>query len=198
MILKRLFFVLLIILAQGGVVTNPVAVGAPAGSLSVSSASNPNSDFTLMDHDGRQFNLSQLRGKVVLLYFGYTSCTEACPTMLIKVSSALKILGQSREKVAVLLITLDPERDTKEKLKKYLQYFKVNGLGLTGRKEEIDKVVEQYKARYEVEKSDSALGYHISHTTDLYLIDQSGKLQHRFKHDDHAQTVASGLKRLLE
>ena len=155
-------------------------------------------DFTLNDFDGKRFELKELRGRVVLLYFGYTSCTEACPVMLTKVSAVFKRLGPLAGQVSVVLVTLDPARDTPDKLKKYLQYFKVNGIGLTGKKEEIDRVVEQYGAKYEVEKSDSALGYHINHTTDLYLIDRSGKLQHRFKHDDKSETIAEGIKRLFD
>lgn len=154
-------------------------------------------DFALIDQDGKRFELKELRGKVVLLYFGYTSCTEACPLMLTKVSSVFRLLGQLREEVSVLLVTLDPARDTPLKLKQYLQYFKVNGIGLTGTKEEIDKVVEQYGARYEVERGDSAMGYHINHTTDLYMIDRSGKLRQRFKHDERAETISKAIKQLL-
>jgi protein SCO1/2 len=154
-------------------------------------------DFTLTDHEGRSFNLSQLRGRVVLLYFGYTSCTEACPLMFSKVSAAYRLLGEDKEKVSVLLVTVDPERDTREKLKQYLHYFKLNATGLTGEREEIDAVTNRYGAKYEIEKSNSALGYHVNHTTDLFLIDQSGKLRHRIKHDDSPAAMAYMVRQLL-
>lgn len=155
-------------------------------------------DFTLTNHDEKRFELKALRGRVALLYFGYATCTEACPMMLAKVSTVFRRLGPAAEKVTMLLVTLDPARDTPDKLKKYLRYFKVNGIGLTGKKEEIDRVVGQYGARYLVEKLDSALGYHINHTTDLYVIDRAGKLRQRFKHDDKAETIAQFVKGLLD
>ena len=154
-------------------------------------------DFTLTDHDGRRFELRRLRGKVVLLYFGYATCTEACPAMLTKVSSVYRMLGPSKGAVAFVLVSVDPQRDTPQKLKDYLSYFRVGATGLIGSKAEIDEVVARYGARYEVEKSDSALGYHVSHTTDIFLIDQAGKLRRRYKHDDRAAEIAAGIRELL-
>ena len=154
-------------------------------------------DFALTDQDGRRFELKRLRGKVVLLYFGYTTCTEACPAMLTKVSSVHRLLGPSKESVAFVLVSVDPQRDTPQKLKSYLGYFRVGATGLTGSRAEIDEVVARYGASYEVEKSDSALGYHVSHTTDLFLIDRAGALRRRFKHDERAAEIAAGIKNLL-
>jgi protein SCO1/2 len=154
-------------------------------------------DFSLTDHHGKPFHLQSQRGKIVLLYFGYTTCTEACPTMLATVARAYRVLGERAAQVQFLLLSVDPKRDPAEKLKTYLDYFRVNAIGLTGTKEAIDKVVKQYGARYEIEPSDSALGYHISHTTDLYLIDQQGKLRHRFNHHDSSATIAAGVKERL-
>jgi protein SCO1/2 len=155
-------------------------------------------DFSLTDHNGKRFDLSRNRGKVTLLYFGYTSCTEACPAMLGKVASVFKAIGQKKNRVQVLLVSVDPQRDTQEALKKYLEYFNVGAIGLTGSKEQIDTVVSQYGARYEIEKSTSVLGYHVNHTTDLYMIDQAGKLKHIFKHDDHPSLIVSGISQLLK
>lgn len=155
-------------------------------------------DFSLTDHNGRRFDLRSNKGKVILLYFGYTSCTEACPAMLGKVASVFKSIGQKKNHVQVLLVSVDPQRDTQEALRKYLAYFNVSAIGLTGSKEQIDAVVSQYGAKYEVEKSTSALGYHVNHTTDLYLIDQSGKIKYIFKHDDHPSLIISGISQLLK
>jgi protein SCO1/2 len=154
-------------------------------------------DFSLTDHDEQPFQLQSQRGKVVLLYFGYTSCTEACPTMLTKVARTYRTLGAEKEKVQLLLVSVDPQRDTPAVLKKYLAYYNVNAIGLTGTKEAIDKVVQQYGARYEIEKSDSALGYHVSHTTDLYLLDQRGKVRRLFKHNEKMETMTKEIKALF-
>jgi len=155
-------------------------------------------DFTLIDQNGVRFQLSQLRGKVVLLFFGYTHCPDACPTTMAKLARVYKLLGRDAERVVTLFVSLDPQRDTPNVLKNYLAYFRINSIGLTGTKEEIDEVVKQYGAKYEIEQSDSAAGYHIAHSTDLYLIDQKGEMAGRFVYSDGTQVIASGVRRLFQ
>lgn len=168
--------------AQSGSETTPPAAGG---------------DFSLIDHDGRQFRLSDHRGKVVLLFFGYTSCTEACPIILSRINSVFKQLGADQERALAVFISVDPQRDSTEVLREYVRYFSAHTIALTGKKEEIDGVVKQYGARYEIEKSSSALGYHVSHTTDIYLIDTDGRLQSRFKHTEQASLIAESVRKLL-
>jgi cytochrome oxidase Cu insertion factor (SCO1/SenC/PrrC family) len=154
-------------------------------------------DFSLTDHNGRRFKLSEHRGKVILLFFGYTSCTEACPVILGRVNKVFELLGSDREKAMAVFISVDPGRDTPEVLRDYVRYFSARTVALTGRKEEIDAVVGQFGARYEIEKSDSALGYHVNHTTDIYLIDRRGVVHSRFRHTDGADLIADAVKRLI-
>lgn len=168
-----------------------------SSAVAQSEATSAGGDFALTDHDGRRFELKRLRGKVVLLYFGYATCTEACPAMLTKVSSVYRLLGRSKDSAAFLLVSVDPLRDTPPKLKSYLGYFRVPATGLTGSRAEIDEVAARYGARYEIERSDSALGYHVSHTTDLFLIDRAGKLRQRFRHDERAAEIAARVRELL-
>jgi cytochrome oxidase Cu insertion factor (SCO1/SenC/PrrC family) len=155
-------------------------------------------DFTLTDHNGKKFRLADQRGKTLLLFFGYTSCTEACPVILSRVNSVFKQLGPERAKVLAVFISVDPQRDTTQVLREYVKYFSAHTVALTGKKEELDAVVKQYGAKYEVEKSDSALGYHVSHTTDIYLLDQRGTLRSRFKHTDNAALMVARVKRLWQ
>jgi cytochrome oxidase Cu insertion factor (SCO1/SenC/PrrC family) len=166
------------------------------GTTAAAQQSAAGGDFTLTDHNGEKFRLADQRGKVILLFFGYTSCTEACPVILNRVNSVFKQLGPERGKAMAVFISVDSERDTPQVLREYVNYFSAHTVALTGKKEEIDAVVKQYGAKYEIEKSDSALGYHVSHTTDIYLIDQRGVLQARFKHTDRAALMAAGVKRL--
>jgi cytochrome oxidase Cu insertion factor (SCO1/SenC/PrrC family) len=177
----------------------PVSVIGQTKSEPVSKAAEQraDADFTLTDHDGHVFRLSQLRGKVVLLFFGYTSCPDACPTTMAKLSRVYKLLGPEGDRVVTLFVSVDPNRDTPHVLKDYLKYFKLNALGLTGSKAEIDAVVHQYGARYEIEQSDSAAGYHINHSTDLYLLNQAGQTTGHFNYADGAQVIADGVRRLL-
>jgi cytochrome oxidase Cu insertion factor (SCO1/SenC/PrrC family) len=191
-ILRTLAFVLFVLVGWQG-----RADGQVTTERAVSSPDQAAADFKLTDQDGRPFRLSQLRGKLVLLFFGYTSCPDACPTTLSKLSRAYKTLGDAeRDKVVTLFVSVDPGRDTPAALKKYLAYFRINSVGLTGTKAEIDEVVRRYGARYEVEQSDSAAGYHINHSTDLYLLDRKGEVAHRFSYSDSAQVIAEGVRRV--
>jgi len=159
---------------------------------------NPQRDFILHDQDGNVFHLKDHRGQVVLLFFGYTSCPDECPTTLAKLARVYNLLGAFRQKILTVFITIDPKRDTPQKLKEYLQYFNINAKGLTGTKQEIDAVVDAYKATYEkVETNSSALGYMFDHTDYLYLIDTGGKTSHLFHLEDSAQDIAQTIKGLL-
>jgi len=154
-------------------------------------------DFSLTDHNGKAFNLQDHRGKVILLFFGYTSCTEACPVILGRINSVFKQLGPESDKALALFISVDPQRDTTTVLREYVRYFSADTVALTGNKEEIDAVVKKYGAKYEIEKSESALGYHVNHTTDIYLIDRGGKLCSRFNYTDRPSAIAEAVRRLL-
>ena len=174
----------------------PIFTGAAPSQSSREPAPEAGADFSLTDHNGKRFRLSDHRGKVILLFFGYTSCTEACPIILGRINSVFKQLGADQGKALAVFISVDPERDTPQVLREYVRYFSVHTVALTGKKEEIDAVVKQYGAKYEIETSDSALGYHISHTTDIYLIDQNGVQRSRFKHTDSAVQMAADVKEI--
>ena len=171
---------------------------AAAGALAERGWSNKDADFILTDENGQRFHLSKLRGKAVLLFFGYTHCPDACPTTMAKLARAGKLLGKDADRVVTLFVSVDPGRDTPEVLKNYLAYFHLNSIGLTGAKEEIDAVVKQYGARYEIEQSDSAAGYHVNHSTDLYLLDQKGELVKTFGYNDGIQSIVDGIRPLLK
>jgi cytochrome oxidase Cu insertion factor (SCO1/SenC/PrrC family) len=187
---------MIIAVAQKTANDDPATMGATAPPQS-STGQAPGGEFSLTDHNGKRFRLSDQRGKVILLFFGYTSCTEACPLILGRINSVFKQLGSDQDKALAVFISVDPQRDTTGVLRDYVQYFSAHTVALTGRKEEIDAVVKQYGARYEIEKSDSALGYHISHTTDIYVVDQQGALKSRFKHTDRTALITASVQQLL-
>jgi len=138
-----------------------------------------------------------LRGKLVFLFFGYTHCPDACPTTMAKLSRVYKLLAHDAQQVVTIFVSVDPGRDTTSVLKSYLAYFHMNSIGLTGTKQEIDVVVEQYGAKYEIEQSDSAAGYHIDHSTDLYLLNQKGELTRTFSYSDGTQVIVEGVRSLI-
>ena len=173
------------------------SVAYPARDVLNRATENPANDFALTDQNAKPFHLSQLRGKVVFLFFGYTHCPDACPTTMAKLSQVNKLLGKDADQVMTVFVSVDPGRDTASVLKSYLAYFHMNSIGLTGTKEEIDTVVKQYGARYEIEQSDSAAGYHVNHSTDLYLLDQKGELAKTFSYSDGTQIIVEGVRRLI-
>ena len=155
-------------------------------------------DFALTDHNGQHFDLSSERGKVVLIFFGYTSCPDACPTTLSKLASVYRHLGDDAKHVKTLYISVDPERDTPAVLKADLGNFRIDALGLTGTKAEIDKVVAQYGAEYEiVPEPNSAAKYSVSHSTDLYALDGAGRVRVVFSYDATVAEITRGLQAIL-
>ena len=158
---------------------------------------NPEQDFTLKDQDGKDFHLKDHRGKVILLFFGYISCPDICPVTLSKLSRAYHLLGNKAENILTVFVSIDPQRDTPEKMKEYLKYFKLKIVGLTGTKAEIDKVVDAYKASYQKVETDSAAGYLVDHSDLVYLIDGQGRVVDLIHFDDEASKVAELIKKNL-
>ena len=134
------------------------------------------SDFVLTSHLGTKVSLSDYKGKLVILLFGYTHCPDVCPTQLSDMQKLLEKLGDKAKQVQVLFITFDPERDTPKVLKEFLTFFNPTFVGLTGTKKEIAAVAKQYKAQYIKRKSLSRPGYFFGHSSVVYLIDQEGQL----------------------
>lgn len=136
-------------------------------------------DFTLTDHHNKSFSLEQLRGKLVILFFGYTYCPDICPSELGTMARILKQLGDDSDKVSALFISVDPERDTPKKLKEYVPYFSKDLIGLTGSKGEIAKVTKAYKVQSKIHaKKENSNYYLVDHSANLYVMDTQGKLIH--------------------
>ncbi len=157
----------------------------------------PASDFTLTAHTGERVRLSDFRGKVVVIYFGYTFCPDVCPTTLARLAKALERMGKDAEKVQVLMITVDPERDTPERLANYVPNFHPSFLGLTGTPEEIAQVAAAYGIFFQKQEGGTAAGYLMDHTASLNVIDRDGYLVLLFPYGTPAEAIASDLKALL-
>ena len=156
-------------------------------------------DFTLRSPNG-PLSLSDLRGKVVLVFFGYTSCPDVCPLSLAKISACLSAMKpEEAEKVRGLFITLEPQRDTVQVLEKYTGYFHPKIIGLTDRSENIDVVAKKYGVRYERKTTSGAgLGYSISHPTDILIVDPDGTLVGTAAHDVHPDSLLRRVRELLK
>jgi len=132
-------------------------------------------DFDLTDQDGRPFHLQQLRGKVVMMFFGYTSCPDICPTELANMARVLGRLQNRNDQVQGLFVTLDPERDKADVLKNYTRFFNSELLGLTGTASQIRQVAKQYRVQYRRQAAANDF-YSLDHSSNLYVIDRNGKL----------------------
>ncbi|HSN68227.1 MAG TPA: SCO family protein [Thermoanaerobaculia bacterium] len=154
-------------------------------------------DFALVDHEGREFRLSSLRGRPVLLFFGFTHCPDACPTMMSKLAVAYRLIGADAKAIPVLLVSVDP-RDTPPVLKEYLSYFAIPARGLTGSKAQIDDVVKKFAAHYTITPGDSEAGPFVDHTLTLYLIDGNGNVRELFDPTSDPEEIAKAMKKELK
>jgi protein SCO1/2 len=154
-------------------------------------------DFTVEIQNG-DLSLKDLRGKVVVLYFGYTQCPDICPTSLALLTQALSQMSEEElAKVQSIFVSVDPDRDNVTRLKEYAAYFHPNIMGATAEKEEIDKIVKLYGAAYQKVESDSAVGYLVDHSSYTYLIDKNGKLRKTLAHGTAPDIVLKEVRKLL-
>jgi protein SCO1 len=153
-------------------------------------------DFTLQSDQGT-VNLSAYRGKVVLLYFGYTFCPDICPASLSKVARAYQLLGKDASRLQTIFISVDPERDTIEKLGPYARTFNPTFIGATGSADEIAAVAKQYGVFYQKRAVTTAAGYLVDHTAVVWVIDMEGKLHLEWPYDMTGADMAADLKLLL-
>lgn len=154
-------------------------------------------DFTLNSKDG-PISLHDFRGKVVLLYFGYTFCPDICPSSLALVSAALHQLApEDQEQIQPLFVSVDPERDSLDHLQQYSRYFHERLIGLTGSPDVIKAVAGRYGAAYRKVAEKSSTAYTVDHSANLYLIDTQGKLTGQLAHGTPPEEIKSALSKLL-
>ncbi len=157
----------------------------------------PAADFTLTSHMGQPVSLSDFRGQLVLLYFGYTACPDVCPATLAELHKARLALGQRADEVQVLMITVDPERDTEAILGDYLAHFDPTFIGLTGSPDQIAKVATYYGIFYQRRESDSVLGYLVDHTASVTVVDKKGYVKLVFPFGTPGEDIAADLAFML-
>lgn len=162
-------------------------------------SSDPSYDFSLNVAGGKTVKLSDYRGKVVLVYFGYTFCPDVCPATLGAVKTALDDLGKKADDVQVIMISVDPGRDTPEKLAKYVGHFHPNFIGGTNTPQEIETIASLYGIFYEVSGEVTSNGdYLIDHTATLMVIDRNGYLKLVFPFGVTGDEIADDLKYILK
>jgi len=167
-------------------------------------------DFVLQSSLGREVRLSEFRGRVVLLFFGYTSCPDICPANLAHLKTVTRKLGPAAKQTQVLLVTVDPETDTAERLKEYTARFDDRFVGLTGTREEIDRVAKLFMVKHEkshgVEvtmqhnrsKAFTDKGFLYAHSQQIYLLDKQGRTRALYFAGSPAAEIKAAVLALLE
>ena len=151
--------------------------------------------FTLTTAEGERFSSESLNGQPYVLFFGFTNCPDVCPTTLLEMSNALAALGPDADRLTMLFVTVDPERDTAEHLKTYLSAFDRRIIGLTGSAVDIASVARAYHVFYE--KVPTSGGYTMNHTATVFLMDRTGVLAGTTNHEEPEAVQLNKLRRLL-
>jgi protein SCO1/2 len=156
-------------------------------------------DFSLLDPDGKVRTLADFKGKVVVMFFGYTQCPDICPTTLTEMQQVMTILGPQSDNVQVLFVTVDPERDTAAILKQYVPAFDPRFLGLRPTDDAaLEKIGKDFKIYYKKVPGNSPGSYTMDHTAGSYAFDPDGRLRLYIKHAQGPETLAHDLKELLK
>jgi len=154
--------------------------------------------FSLTDHNGKQRSLEDFRGQVVVIFFGFAHCPDVCPTTLAELAGAVKKLGPRGKKVQVLLVTIDPERDTPETLAKYVTAFNPEFLALRGNADETARVAKEFKVIYQKVAGPRAENYTMDHSAGSYIFDRQGRLRLYVGYGRGAEVFAHDLDLLLK
>jgi protein SCO1/2 len=154
--------------------------------------------LTLVDHHGQQRSLSDFHGKAIVLFFGYISCPDICPTTLARLAEVMKSLGGDAERVQVLFVTVDPERDSADRLKDFVPWFNPTFLGLRGDAAQIKAATEEFRVFAARKPVAGELGYVIDHSTGAYVFDPAGRLRLYVKDTSSIEDIAADIQALLQ
>lgn len=154
-------------------------------------------DFSLVDHNGVRRTLKDFRGKVVVMFFGFTQCPDVCPGTMAEMAAAMGELGERANEVQVLFVTVDPERDTQELLSQYVPAFHPSFLGLRGSPEEVATVAKEFRIAYSKVPGKTPGDYTMDHLALSYVFDKEGKVRLFFRPGQGPGPIASDIRQLL-
>ena len=172
----------------------PAAPPAPFKGIDITGAPYAR-DFSLPDAEGAMRSLGEFKGKVVLVFFGFAQCPDVCPTTLGRAVEVRKLLGADGNKVQVVLITVDPERDKPEVLREYMKAYDPSFIALRGNAEQVAATAKEFKVFFQ--KVPTKGSYTMDHTAVTYAFDPKGSVRLALRHEQSAADVAADLKMLL-
>jgi protein SCO1/2 len=167
-------------------------------SLDITGVQGYGNDFRLTDHTGKARTMADFRGKVVVMFFGFTHCPDVCPTTLSDMRKAAQVLGSDAERLQVLFVTVDPKRDTKELLAKYVPSFNPAFLGLYGDQSATNKVASDFKIVHQIQEGKTPESYTVAHTAASLAFDPQGRLRLFIAYGMEPEKIAADIKLLLK
>ena len=157
----------------------------------------PDLQFRLVNENGRIVSARDYRGEIVLLYFGYTECPDACPAMLTNLVQVTRRLGPLASKVRIVFVTVDPARDTTSVLKRYVSYFGPQFDGLRGNDDALTVLTRRYRVAFHREKPDRDGNYSVEHSSGAFVFDAHGRPRLLIRESDRAEAIVADVRRLI-
>jgi len=154
-------------------------------------------DIQLPDHNGQQRSLKDFKGKVVVVFFGYTQCPDVCPTSMQEMAEVKRMLGKDGDRLQSIFVTVDPERDTAEMLKAYMGNFDPSFLALRGTPEQTAAVAKDFKIYYKKVDGKTPTSYTMDHSAGSYIYDTQGRLRVYYRYGSGAEALAADVRTLL-
>jgi protein SCO1/2 len=192
----KLFFALLLSLLGPALLAGCEGPQAPKFRLTDVTGAGFGAELNLTDHNGRPRTLADFRGKVVTVFFGFTHCPDACPTTLLEMAAVMKALGRDAERLQVLFVTVDPERDTQEVLRQYVPSFHPAFVGLRGDAEATARAAKAFKVYYRRQPVEGR-GYSVDHSAGTYILDREGRLRLFAQYGADSAAIVHDIRMLL-
>lgn len=160
----------------------------------------PDLRFTLVAAGGKTVTEEDFKGKTVMMFFGYASCPDICPTTMAQLAQVMQELNQDASKVRILFISVDPHRDTPKILQAYVDAFDSNAIGLTGSEKQIADVARRYRVAYQIEKPSASNpdNYEVAHSRGVYIFDAEGHARYLAADTESVEVLTAGVKTLLD
>lgn len=159
----------------------------------------PDLRFTLDGAEGKTYSAEDFKGKTVMLFFGYASCPDICPTTMAQLSQVMDRLGSDAEDVRIIFISVDPHRDTADILQAYVDIFDEHAIGLTGSEKQIADVARRYRVSYQIEKpqDDNPDSYEVAHSRGVYIFDQNGRARILASDGESVDALTEAVKKVM-
>lgn len=154
--------------------------------------------FNLKDHTGKARTLADYKGKIVVLFFGYTQCPDVCPTTMATMAQVMSSLGEDANRVQVLFVTVDPQRDTPELLASYVPSFHPDFVGLYGDEQATAAAAQSFRVFYQKQPGKDAASYTVDHTAGTYILDAQGRPRLYVRHGESPDVIAADIRQLLD